>query len=193
MNLLFLLPIGALVLLLVGLFLWSLFGIRKKPLNQSGITELEGKEQCHATHCPHIRQALDPADFAYLAAAGGAKLARNVRRERRRVVNDYLVALRGDFDHLLRLARAIAVLSPEVVAVHEFERLRLTLEFQWRCRLIGLRLMLGAATLPQVSGVSDLVSHLAVRLENTLKELGERAALAAELASSLDRRNLNTV
>ena len=101
--------------------------------------------------------------------------------------------LRGDFDRLLRLGRSIALLSPEVVAVQEFERFRLTVEFHWRCRAIALGLLLGTATLPQISAVSDQVSHLAVRLEAALKEMGERAVLAVELASAPDRRNLNTV
>jgi len=193
MSLLLLLPTLALVIFLGGVFLWSLRGARKAPLDRICAVDLEESGQRHATHCPQIRQALDARDFSYLASSGGRKLARRVRRERRRVVQDYLIALRGDFDHLLRLARAIALLSPKVVAVHELERFRLTVQFHWRCRIIGLRLLFGAATLPQVAGTSDLVSHLAVRLEAALKELGERAALAVEMASSLDRRNMNTV
>ena len=193
MSLLLLLPTLALVILLAGVLLWSLRGTRKSPLDRISAVDLEETGQRHSTHCPQIRQALDTRDFSYLTASGGPKLTRRVRRERRCVVKDYLVALRGDFDHLLRLARAIALLSPEVVAVHELERFRLTLQFHWQCRVIGLRLLFGAATLPQIRDASDLVSHLAVRLEAALKELGERAALAVEMASSLDRRNMNTV
>jgi len=36
--------------------------------------------------------------------------------------------------------------------------------------------------------LSDLVSGLSVRMEIAMNELGERAALAAEMASSLDGR-----
>ena len=193
MNLLLLLPILIFVLFLACAFLWSLRGTGKTPLHQLQLEDLEETGRRHVTHCPQIHQALDAGDFAYLAAAGGPALARRVRRERRQVVKDYLVSLRGDFDNLLRLGRAIAVLSPEVVAVHEFDRLRLTIQFQWRCRAISLRLLLGATTLPQIRAVSDQVSHLAVRLEAALKELGERAALAVEMASPLDRRDMNTV
>jgi hypothetical protein len=193
MSILFLLPLLALVIFLVFVFFWSLRGTATKTLDQFQAVDFECAGRRHATHGSQIRQALDDRDLQYLASAGGAHLARRVRRDRRQVVNDYLIALRGDFDQLLRLARAIAALSPEVVAVEELERLRLTVQFHLRCRIIYFRLLLGAATLPQISGVSDLVSHLAVRLETALQELGERAALAVELASSHDRRDLNAV
>jgi hypothetical protein len=193
MSLLFLVPVLVLVVFLVLVFFWSLRGPATKTLDQFQAADFECAGRRHATHGPQIRQALDHHDLQYLASAGEAHLVRRVRRDRRQVVKDYLIALHGDFDQLLRLARAIAALSPEVVAVEEFERLRLTVQFHLRCRIIYFRLLLGAATLPQISGVSDLVSHLAARLETALQELGERAALAVELASSSDRRDLNAV
>jgi hypothetical protein len=101
--------------------------------------------------------------------------------------------VRGDFHSLLRMARVIAVLSPEVAAVQEFERLRLTAKFNWQYQLIRWKLLAGFATLPQLDGLSNLVSALSVRMEAAMKELGERAALAAELASSLNRRGLDVV
>lgn len=193
MSLMFLLPIFALVAFLFGIFLWSSRGSRNPPLPSVQTADMDPSGQRHSGYYPQIRQALDPRDLKYLSSAGGAGLARRVHRERRRVVKRYLVALRNDFDRLLRLARAVAVLSPEIVAVQELERLRLIMEFRWRIRVIQLRLLIGAATLPQISGLSDLVGHLAARLETAMTELGERAALAVELASSLDRRNMNTV
>jgi hypothetical protein len=91
------------------------------------------------------------------------------------------------------MARVIAVLSPEVAAAHEFARLQLTANFLWRYQLIRWKLLLGFAPVLQLNGLSDLVSGLSVRMETALKELGERAALAAELASSMNRRGLNIV
>jgi hypothetical protein len=49
----------------------------------------------------------------------------------------------------------------------------------------------GFATVPQLDGLSDLVSGLSVRMEAAVKELGERSAAAAELASSINRRGLD--
>jgi hypothetical protein len=45
----------------------------------------------------------------------------------------------------------------------------------------------------QLDGLSNLVSGLSVRLEMAVQELGERAAAAAELASSMNRRGLDIV
>jgi len=52
---------------------------------------------------------------------------------------------------------------------------------------------MGVAPMTQLDGLSNLVSGLSVRMEAALKELGERAAVAAELASSIDRRRLDVV
>jgi len=105
----------------------------------------------------------------------------------------YLSALRGDFQSLLRMARVIAVLSPEVAAVQEFERLRLTVNFLWRYRIIRMSVWAGYAPLPQMDGLSNLISGFSVRLEAAMKELGERAALVAEMVSSPDRRRIHPV
>jgi len=116
---------------------------------------------------------------------------RRVRRERRHVAVAYLAALREDFQSLLRMARVIAVLSPELDAIREFERLHLTAKFAWQYEMIRWKLLAGVAPVPQLNGLSDLVSALSVRMEAAIKELGERAAVAAELASSMNRRGLD--
>src|SRR5882762_3775207 len=119
------------------------------------------------------------------------EVRRRVHHERRRVARAYLAALRGDFQSLLRMAKVIAALSPEVAAVHEFERLRLTAKFAWQYEMIRWKLLAGFVKVPQMDGLSDLVSELSVRMEAAMKELGERAAAAAELASSIYRRGLD--
>ncbi len=78
------------------------------------------------------------------------------------------------------MAKVIAVLSPEVAAVHEFERLCLTAKFAWQYEMIRWMLSAGFAKVPLLDGLSDLVSGLSVRTEAAMKELGERAAAAAE-------------
>jgi hypothetical protein len=105
----------------------------------------------------------------------------------------YLAELRRDFQRLLEMARVIAVLSPEVAAVEEFERLRLTVRFRWRFEMIRMGLWAGLAPLPQLSGLGNVVSGLSVRIERAVKELVERAAMASALASSLDRRGTDSV
>jgi hypothetical protein len=178
--------------LLLGLG-WALW----KPWEQKNIDSdprwLEGRDQRHTNYLPQIRQALAAADYDFLSKRASRGTQRRVRRERLNVALAYLGALRGDFESLLRMARVIAALSPEVDAAHEFERLRLTAEFAWRYQMIRWKLLTGMTPLVQLAGLSDLVSGLSVRLEQAMKELGERAAVAAELASSMNRRGMGTV
>ncbi len=171
-----------LVALLLILLLWVIRKPRENARAQLGPLEENGHR--HVTYLPQVRQALAPADYEYLFNRASPRLARRVRLERSRIALSYLSALREDFQKLLRLARIIAVLSPEVVAVQEFERLRLTVKFTWRCQMIRLRLLSGFAPAPQLRSLSDMVSGLNVRIEMAMKELGERAAL---LPNSLHR------
>jgi hypothetical protein len=130
-------------------------------------------------------------DLNFLAAHGPLRSVRRAHKERERIVVLYLADLRSDFQKLLRLARVIAVLSPEVAASHEFERLRLTIRFSWRYRMVRLGLYAGMLFLPQLRGLSVMVSDLAFRMELAMKELGDRAAVAAELASTLNSSGLD--
>lgn len=75
--------------------------------------------------------------------------------------------------------------------MQEFERFRLTMEFTWRYSVIRMLLGAGLAPIPQLEGLSELLSGLSVRMETAVKEMGERAALAAKLASSLDGSDID--
>ncbi len=177
----------AILLLALG---WAVWEPRQRRKLEADPRSLEERGQRHATYLPQIRQALAPADYDFLSKREAPReLRRRVRRERLGVALAYLAALRGDFQSLLRMARVIAVLSPKVAAVHEFERLRLTAKFTWRYQMIRW----GLAPMAQLAGLSDLVSGLSVRMETAMNELGERAAAAAELASSINRRGLDVV
>jgi len=181
------------VLVLILAFGWALRTPGRLRKLRRDARPLEAGRERHVTYLPQIRQALAQPDYEFLSARGSREVRRRVRRERLHVALSYLAALREDFQSLLRMARVIAVLSPEVAAAHEFERLRLTAEFNWRYQWIRCRLFLGFAPLPQLDGLSNLVSNLSVRIETAMKELGERAALAAELASSLDHGGVDLV
>jgi len=183
---------GLVAVLLLALA-WALRMPRSPRNLQTDPHALEEQGQYHVNHLPKIRQALAAADYDFLSKRASRGTQRRVRRERRHAALTYLAALRGDFEGLLRMARVIAVLSPEVAATHEFERLRLTVKFSWRYQMIRWKLLAGFAPLPQLDGLSELVSGLSVRMEAAMKELGERAAVAAELASAMNRRGLNTV
>ena len=180
-----------LVALIVLLLAWALGGIGKG--NTSGTTagQLEDNGRRHITYLPQIRQALALEDFQYISENGGQDLALKSRKERHQIVRQYLIALREDFDRQLQLARVIAVLSPEVHAIHEFERISLTIQFSLRSQWIVLRLFLGVAPVEVLTRLSVMVSSLAVQMETAMKELGERAVAASELAKALDRSGLD--
>jgi hypothetical protein len=184
--------IFAAVLILLVLLFWALRSPRRE--NQAGAPCLKGIEEParqHATYFGVIRQAMSGEDFKFLAARGPGPLVRRAHKERQRIAMLYLTDLRADFQKLLRLARVIAVLSPEIAASHEFERLRLSIRFFWRYEMVLFGLYAGLLLLPQLGGLSQMVSELAFRMESAMKELGERAAVAAELASTLNRRGLD--
>ena len=190
---LFLLSIFFLVALLLGVFLLSARHTRRLSRFPCDPAVFEECELHHATHLPQIRQALSETDDEFLTKRGSSVLRRRVHHERRRVVLGYLRELRRDFEKQLQIARIIAVLSPEVTAVQEWERLRLTLKFIWQYEIIRMQLQAGLAPLPRLSGLANVVSGLSVRMESAIKELGERAAMATELASALDRGSVDHI
>lgn len=116
-----------------------------------------------------------------------------MQRERRNVALAYLSALRVELQGLLRTARIVAALSPAVAGGQELERVVLTLNFLWRYRVIRLSVWAGFQPLPQISDLSDLLSGYSVRLEEAIRELGERAAMVAEMVSSPDRRRIDPI
>lgn len=181
-------PIVAALLILL---LWALRSPTKRKGLSVDLASLEQAGRRHATYLPLIRQALSPSDFAFLSSRGSPELARRTSKERRRIALSYLSELREDFQRLLRLARVVAALSPEVGAAQELERLRLSLEFSWRYQMVRARLHSDLLALPKLNALSLMVSELAVRMETAMKELGERAAIGAQLTSSLDRHGVD--
>jgi hypothetical protein len=181
----FLLFMPIIVVLLLLLF-WALRGASKNTQPSVELAYLEQSGRRNATYLRLIHQALSPADMQFLLARGSARLAGCAQKERRRVVLSYLAGLHDDFLRLLRLARAVAALSPEVAGSQEFERLRLSLQFSWRYQVLRASLAVGLLSLPRLDALSQMVSELAVRMEMAVKDLGERAILATKLASSVD-------
>jgi hypothetical protein len=179
--------------LLLLLFLWSVRNANGRKARPAAGMVPEESRRSHITYLPQIRQALGKADAEYLATVVCKELRHQVARERQRIALVYLMELREEYRRLVRLATVIAALSPEVAALRELERLRLTLEFTWRFEWIRLTLLAGSAPMAQLGALSELLSRLSVQMEAAMKELGERAAFAAELASFADRRRINSV
>lgn len=193
MNLTFYFFLAIIGFLLV-LFVWSLRGPRKFVSSADlPSTILQNIQGSHVSHLPQISRALAPADSEFASERIPRQALRKMRRERRQVALAYLSALRAELDQLLRFARVIAALSPQVAAGQELERVLLTLNFLWRYRMIRLGVRAGFAPLPQLRDLSNLLSGYSVRLEEAMKEMGERAALVAGMVSSPDRRRIHPV
>ena len=167
-------------LLLLPAIAWLAFsGTRRRPV---AVPTADGEREClHISSLPQIKQALADSDFIYLENQGYPALAKRIRKERRRIALNYLTCLRAEFEKLLRLARMVAVMSPNVAVAQEVQGLRLSLEFSYRYYLIYFRLVSGIAPLQALGSLSNIVSALTIRMETAMSELGERAALGAEL------------
>ena len=171
------LSIGILLLLTIAWLAFS--GTRRRPeAARKGGPE---RECLHISSLPQIKQALANSDFIYLEQQGYPALAKRIRKERRRIALNYLACLRVEFEKLLHLARMVAVMSPDVAVAQEVQGLRLNLEFSYRYYLIYFRLVSGIAPLEAIGGLSNMVSALTIRMETAMSELGEQAALGAEL------------
>lgn len=188
-----LIALGAIVAVLLLLLIWALRGSGQRGDSRTVSKEFEEGGHAHVNFLPQIQQALKREDIEFLARAGVGGLRGRVSRERRRVALSYLLALRQDFENLMRISRVIAALSPKIAVVQELERFRLTVNFQWRYRMVWISLWAGYAPLPQMNDLSNLLSGYSVRLEGAMKELGERAATAAEMVSSPDRRRVHPI
>jgi len=175
------------------LLVWVLRDPRKHSGPDGDLDSTDELSQRHVSYFPQVRQALGAEDFAFLSSRGSLQLARRIRRERRKIALAYLSCLRGDFLKLWRLARVIASMSPQVGVAQELARLRLRVAFSLRYEMIRIEFLFGFAPLLELGSLSDVVSRLSIRLETAMNNLGERAALAAKLASSLnDGHGLDT-
>jgi hypothetical protein len=72
---------------------------------------------------PQILQSLQPSDTEFLEPRGLRSLRQRVRSERTQIAIRYLNHLESDYETLLEASRILAVMSPEVVPIQEFERL----------------------------------------------------------------------
>jgi len=170
---------------------WALHAPRKSSAGKFDLASLEESGRRHATYFALIKQAASREDMEFLARRGSRAIARRAVKERRHVALKYLTQLRDDFQRLLRLARAVAALSPAVGSRQELQQLWLSLVFTWRYQVIRVGFYYGLLPIPQLNSLSHMVSQLAVQMETSMKELGERAAMAVKMASTLDGNGLD--
>jgi hypothetical protein len=176
---------GAAALLMAAL-IWALRAPNRQSRGNFDLDTLEQPGRRHATYLSLIRHAASNDDLAFLSKRGYTKLQSRLHRERRKVVLLYLDHLRCDFDRLTKMVRAVAALSPSVGVRQELERAQLSFEFLARYYAIRLAFGWGFVPLAQLSQLSQIVSQLSIQMETSMKEFGERTAMAVRAASPLD-------
>jgi hypothetical protein len=178
---------------LLGLFSWSFYHTsRSSPLQIPAAPDAAPALR-HALHFPQVRQCFSASDLAYLTVRGSRGLAKRARAERHRVAARYVKALHNDFQNLFRLGRVLAAFSPEVATRQEAERFWLAARFECRYQVVRTMLLLGFSPVWQLQRMTQMVGTLSSWLDAAMAELGERAALAMEMASRGDRGRVNLV
>jgi len=186
MNLMLLSFIVA-AILLVGLLLWALRPAGVKFNSAEAVFEALSAPR-HYYRLPQILQALQEKDTEFLIERGQPGLCARVRAERRGIALKFVDLMEQDYQLLLGASRMLAAMTPEVVAADEWQRFRLSVRFAWDCRLLRMRLRAGLRPWNGFAQLSERASHLSYRLEVATTQIGERAALATELPSLLDKR-----
>ncbi len=159
-------------LVLLGLLAYAVRPIEKRVLSPDSVFEaLSGPR--HSSRLPQILQSLQPSDTEFLERRGLRSLRQRVRSERTQIAIRYLNHLESDYETLLEASRILAVMSPEVVPMQEFERLRLSVRFAKNCFLMRLRLRAGLAPWKGFT---------------TISQIGLQSALAADRASFMNER-----
>ena len=138
-------------------------------------------EPRHCTRLPYILQALRPEDTNFLQESGAGALMQSLRQQRRRIALHYLDQLQQEFELLLQISRALAVMAPEVMAIQELERLKLSIVFAFNCAILRFRLRVGMRPLEGFASLSTMANEMVRHLEAVTSNIAEAAVHSAEL------------
>jgi hypothetical protein len=139
-------------------------------------------QQGHCTRLRFILQALEPMDTEYLRDTGNTTLMHALRAQRRRIALHYLDQLQDEFETLLEISRAMAVMAPEVIAVEEMERWRLSLLFALNCAVLRWRLRLGLRPTARFAAISNMATGMVWHLEAATTSIAENAMHGTEFS-----------
>ena len=176
------LPVILLVLfaiLLVGLLSWALRPPARSP--RPSLDAFEALRQSrHSSRMPHILQALQPQDAEYLRSAGQPALMQTLRRQRRVIALNYLQHLQEEFEMLLEISRALAVMSPQVVGMQEMERWKQSVVFAMNCAYLRWRLRLGLQPFSGFTLLSNMATDIARQLDKATTHIAEATVQGSE-------------
>lgn len=162
----------ALGLAILAALLWLLFAPRwSKPQPAIETLELEQLRLLHCRHFPQISQLLQSEDREFIERIAPPAMARAWKRERRKILREFLNGLNEDFARLENLARLIAALSTEVSRSREWEWFWLGLKFHVLFRLVAIRMVLGWLPTPPLARLTDFVASRAAELEISISQM----------------------
>ena len=144
--------------------------------------------QRHYQRLPQILQTLQSKDTEFLRERGHSELVHRLNAERKGIALRFLTLLQEEYRTLWEASRMLAAMAPDVVAVEEWERLRLSTIFTWNCFLLQLRLRVGFAPWANFTRISEMASQISYRLEQATSQISEGVLSASELSPALDER-----
>jgi hypothetical protein len=165
--------------LLVILLCWALRPPARGPRPALDVFEAL-RQSRHLSRMSHILQALQPQDTEYLRITGQMALMQTIRRQRRVIALNYLQQLQEEFEMLLEISRVLAVMSPEVIAMEEMERWKLSLAFAANCAFLKWKLRLGLQPFSGFTLLSNMATSFARRLEAATTRIAETTVRSAE-------------
>jgi hypothetical protein len=145
-------------------------------------------EKRHYARLPQILQSLREEDTDFLCTRGYDDLAVRLRRERKQIALCYLNSLEEEYQLLLEASRVLARTAPEISAMDELGRFRLSMRFVLCCRYLRWRLLLGLQPWDVFGVLSDMEGEMTLQLEIAAARIGERAAIASEFPLILKDR-----
>jgi hypothetical protein len=175
---------GGLILILFVLALLGVLALAGKPSRLGSLSAedtlaiLSGPS--HTAHLFPVLQALRPEDAQFLTTLGHPELAGRLVRERKRIGLMYLQALQNEFECLLAASRTLAVMSPQLVPLEEFERLKLNIRFALLCRYMRIRLRFGLSSQGGFDMLSAMAARISIALEGATVAAAEKAIAASE-------------
>ncbi len=173
---------------LIGLLFWALRPARIRLDSADAMFEALSAQR-HYYRLPQILHALDASDTEHLIQRGYPELCRRMRAIRKRIALQFLDQLQEDYNTLLEASRMLAAMAPDVMGVEEWQRLRLSLRFGWNCMVLRMRLRAGLKPWDAFARLSEMASQMSYRMEMVTSHISERAAMASEFSSLLDKRS----
>lgn len=185
------LPVVLFVLLAVSLIVLLAWALRppKRRIHQGESVFDLLSEPRHCARMPQILQALQPEDTEFLQQGSTSGLMHSLRQQRRRIALHYLDQLQEEFELLLEISRALAVMAPEVAAIEEMERWKLSALFALNCSMLRFRLRLGLRPLEGFTSLSTMATQMVRHLEAVTSNIAETTVQGAELPANPDKES----